>query len=207
MPRRRFAKLPIEQQQVILQAALEEFASRGFHAASINRVIEAARISKGSMYYYFDGKEDLYAYLLQHELQRFFAAAGPFPVPMDGDADAFWSALEGYCLRLMAALAASPPLAALLRSWSSATKTPPLQEAQQELEEATRPWLQQTLAAGQRVGAIRSDLPSGLLIAVVVGMGQAMDTWIITQQPDQDDLPRQIRSLTGMIRGAVGVVQ
>jgi len=30
------------------------------HDASLNRVIDAAGISKGSMYYFFDGKEDLY---------------------------------------------------------------------------------------------------------------------------------------------------
>ena len=34
------------------------------------------------------------------------------------------------------------------------------------------------------------DLPSALLIAVVLGIGQAMDSWLMTQQPDQDDLPR-----------------
>jgi hypothetical protein len=34
-------------------------------------------------------------------------------------------------------------------------------------------------------------------------MGQAMDTWLITQQPDQNDLPRLIGALIDMIRGAV----
>jgi AcrR family transcriptional regulator len=79
MVRSRFAKLPLEQHQVILQAAMEEVAARGFHAASLNRVIEAAGISKGSMYNYFDGKEDLYTYLAHAELQRLFAHLGPFP--------------------------------------------------------------------------------------------------------------------------------
>ena len=44
------------------------------------------------------------------------------------------------------------------------------------------PWMEQALAAGQSAGAVRTDLPSGLL-TVVFGMGQAMDTWLITQQP------------------------
>jgi hypothetical protein len=35
-------------------------------------------------------------------------------------------------------------------------------------------------------------------------MGEAMDTWLITQQPDQDDLPPLIAALIDMIRGAVG---
>ena len=77
MVRPRFAKLPPAQQQAILRAALDEFAAHGFHDASLNRVIDAAGISKGSMYYYFDGKEDLYAHVARVELERMFACVGP----------------------------------------------------------------------------------------------------------------------------------
>lgn len=203
MVRPRFARLPPEQQQAILRAALDEFAARGFHDASLNRVIEAAGISKGSLYYYFDGKEDLYTYVLQTGLELLFTDLGPFPVRSEGDADAFWATLEDYYLRLMTALATSPQLAALVRGWIAASKNTALQQAQQEMEQAVLPWMEQALAAGQRVGAVRCDLPSALLIAVVVGMGEAMDTWLMTQQLDQDDLPRLIGALIDMIRGAV----
>jgi hypothetical protein len=64
------------------------------------------------------------------------------------------------------------------------------------------PWIQEALAAGQRAGAVRDDLPSGLLIAVVVGMGQAMDSWLVTRQPDAEDLPQLVGALVSMIRGA-----
>lgn len=167
MVRPRFTKLPAEQQQTILRVALNEFAAHGFHDASLNRVIDAAGISKGSMYYYFDGKDDLYAYVVQTELEKLFAGLGPFPVPNEGDLDAFWSTLESYYLRLMTALTASPQLAALIRGWVTASTNPALLQAQQELEQMVQPWLQETLAAGQRVGAVRSDLPSALLISVV----------------------------------------
>ena len=83
MARPRFAKLPAEQQQAIVRAARDEFAGRGFHDASLNRVIEAAGISKGSMYYYFDGKEDLYAYIVRTELEHLFDHLGPLHVPVD----------------------------------------------------------------------------------------------------------------------------
>ena len=114
MVRPRFAKLRQSQQQAILGAALGEFAAHGFHDASLNRVIDAAGISKGSMYY---------------------------------------------------------------------------------IEEA--------LDAGQRIGAVRTDLPAGLLIAVVVGMGQAMDTWLVTRDPDAEALPPLVHALLDMIRGAL----
>lgn len=196
-------KLPPPQQQTILQAALDEFAAHGFHDASLNRMIEASGISKGSLYYYFDGKEDLYAYVARTGLAGLFARVGPLPELDIGDAGAFWSMLEDYYFRLMRALTASPRLAALLRGWAAASKSPAIQAAQGDLQQASIPWIEQALAAGQRVGAVREDLPSTLLIAVVMGMGQAMDTWLLSQQPHEDELPGLASDLISMIRGAI----
>lgn len=48
-------------------------------------MIDAAGISKGSMYYAFDGKEDLYLHVTRVELERLFACFGPFPIPTETD--------------------------------------------------------------------------------------------------------------------------
>ena len=186
-----------------MQAALDEFAAHGFHDASLNRVIDAAGISKGSMYYHFDGKEDLYAYVAQVGLAGLFERVGPLPDLGVGDADAFWSVLGDYYLRLMRALVASPQLAAMLRGWVAAAKSPASQKAQAELEQSSLPWIAQVLATGQRVGAVRDDVPPTLLIAVAMGMGEAMDVWLMSQRADDDALPGLIASLMSMIRGAV----
>jgi hypothetical protein len=119
------------------------------------------------------------------------------------DADAFWSTLEEYYVELMSALTATPQLAGLIRGWIAAPTSPARQQAQQQMEQTLMPWLEQTLEVGQRVVAVRRDLPSGLLIAVVVGMGQAMDSWLLAQPTDPDDLPALIRHLIEMVRGAV----
>lgn len=204
MVRPRFAKLPRSQQQAILRSARDEFAAHGFRNASLNRVIETAGISKGSMYYYFEGKEDLYAYVARTEFAELFAEVGPLPELNPAGADEFWDALEGYYLRLMRALVAAPQLAALLRGWVAASKDPTFQQAMAEAEQAALPWIQEALATGQRVGAVRDDLPPSLLIAVVLGMGEAMDLWLVSQQPDEQALPELITALVSMIRGAVG---
>jgi AcrR family transcriptional regulator len=203
MVRPRFAKLPTAQQEAILRAALEEFGTHGFHDASLNRVIEAAGISKGSMYYYFDGKGDLFAHVARIGLEGLLERAGPPPDLSGGDADAFWAGLEGYYLRIMGALAESPQLAAMLRGWSAASGTPAFQQAAGELEQAALPWIDRTIGVGQRVGAVRDDVPNSLLIGVLLGMGQAMDLWLLAQPPDEEALPRLTKVLMGMLRGAV----
>lgn len=204
MPRPRFHKLPLDQQQTIVRAALDEFASHDFSTASLNRIIEAAGISKGSMYYYFDGKEELYAHVARVEIGRLFEAAGPFAVPTARDPDAFWSAIEDYYVRIMGAFAASPQVAALARHWVAASANPALQQAQKEMEEALVPWFEQALAAGQRARAVRKDVPTGLLIAVLFGMGQAMDTWLLMQELDAGKVRKLVPILVGMMRRAIG---
>lgn len=203
MPRPRFHKLLPGQQAAILRAALDEFAAHGFSAASLNRIIDAAGISKGSMYYYFDDKEELYAHVARGELGRLFESAGPFPIPTARDPDAFWSTLEDYYRRIMIALASSPKLAALARDWLLASASPRLQQAQKEMEGALIPWFEQALAAGRRARAVRKDVPPKLLIAVVFGMGQAMDTWLLTQELDAAKVRKLVRMFIGMIRRAL----
>jgi AcrR family transcriptional regulator len=203
MPRPRFHKLPPEQQQGILRAALDEFAAHGFAAASLNRIIDTARTSKGSMYYYFDGKEDLYAYVARVELGRLFEAAGPFPVPTARTPDAFWAELEDDYLRIVGALAAAPQVAALARGWVAASASPALRGAQQEMEAEVLPWFQSALVAGQRARAVRKDLPLDLLIGLVFGMGQAMDTWFLSQQLDDKAMRRLVPLLLGIFRRAL----
>jgi AcrR family transcriptional regulator len=203
MVRPRFARLPQSQQDAILRAALDEFAAHNFHDASLNRVIEIAGISKGSMYYYFDGKEDLYAHVARVEFERLFAGVEPLPIPVAADPEVFWPRLENYYLQLMTALAGRPQLANLIRNWIAASGDPALQQARRGLEQAVMPWIEKVLASGQEIGAVRTDLPRGLLIAVVAAMGQAMDTWMLTQQPDDANLPRLIGHLIGMMRRAL----
>lgn len=53
------------------------------------------------------------------------------------------------------------------------------------------------------MGAVREDLPTSLLIAVVLGLGEAMDVWLMSEQPDDAALPELISALISMIRGAV----
>ena len=203
MVRPRFARLPPAQQQAIVSAAVGEFAAHGFHDASLNRVIVSAGISKGSMYYYFDGKEDLFAHVVRAELEGLFAEVGPFDFSAASSPDTFWSTLENYYLQLMVALDTAPQLAALIRGLIAASGTSAMPQVQHEMEKAIAPWMERVLGTGQRIGAVRTDVPAGLLIAIAAGMGQAMDTWLLTQATDTADLPRLISALVGMIRRAL----
>ena len=55
-----FYKIPAEKQQRIIDIAKSEFAQNGFNAANINIIAKKADISIGSLYNYFDSKDDLF---------------------------------------------------------------------------------------------------------------------------------------------------
>lgn len=59
-----FESLPADKQQRIINAALKEFADQGFDNASTNRIVKAAQIGKGMLFYYFKSKKDLFDYLI-----------------------------------------------------------------------------------------------------------------------------------------------
>ena len=75
MPSDTFFRLPEEKRRRLMDAAWEEFTSVRFSDASINRIIHAANIPRGSFYQYFTDKDDLFSYLVRPLQQHFFDLA------------------------------------------------------------------------------------------------------------------------------------
>lgn len=65
MPSSTFFRLPEEKRQRLIDAAWVEFTQTRYTDASINRIIQSARIPRGSFYQYFVDKGDLFHYLLE----------------------------------------------------------------------------------------------------------------------------------------------
>lgn len=65
MPKPTFLNLPPDKRRRFVDAALQEFALHDYRAASVGRIVDAVGIAKGSVYQYFDGKLDLYRYLVE----------------------------------------------------------------------------------------------------------------------------------------------
>lgn len=65
MPKETFYNLPKEKKLKIFQASVSEFSSRNFDEASLNNIVKAAGISKGSMYQYFEDKLDLFKFIIE----------------------------------------------------------------------------------------------------------------------------------------------
>ncbi|HBT65740.1 MAG TPA: hypothetical protein DEB10_13870 [Ruminococcaceae bacterium] len=66
MPKDLFNELDEEKKGRIISAGIAEFAQYSYNESSTNRIVKNAGISKGSLFKYFQSKEELYFYILDY---------------------------------------------------------------------------------------------------------------------------------------------
>lgn len=65
-----FDNIPKEKQSRILACATQEFASKGYENANISTIAKAADVSVGSLYKYFENKQDLFLTVVHYGIKR-----------------------------------------------------------------------------------------------------------------------------------------
>ncbi len=68
-------------QELILRAASQEFAEKGFAATKTSDIADRAGLPKPNVYYYFKSKENLYREVLESIVEPLLQAAEPFNQP------------------------------------------------------------------------------------------------------------------------------
>lgn len=76
-----FEAIREEKRSLIMNVALEHFASEGYHRTTINHIAKHAGISKGLMYNYFSSKEVLLSEIIHHSISE---VASYFDTDKDG---------------------------------------------------------------------------------------------------------------------------
>jgi AcrR family transcriptional regulator len=194
MPRPRFYKLEEASRYDLLDRATREFVKNGYQGASLNRLLEAADLSKGSFYYYFDDRDDLFGAVLEHVMHF---EGPPASLIAASSTVEFWSEVESWLEGLYAKFFSSKDAMALARELPKLIGVSPLPDAIVRMLAAMRSETLRILHAGQRVGAVRTDLPEDLLVAIVMKVGEALDVWLaehLDQVAKKD--PCEIRALS-----------
>lgn len=180
MARNRFENLNPEKQEAILQAAGEEFAEKGFEAASINRIIYRSGMSKGSVYYYFEDKADLFATVLERGAQRIVAEIG-WPALEILGADEFWDAILELTRRSVEMVQRDKWWIKMGRAFHRMRYEPGSAggSAIERLSELGRGMWRAIIVRGQALGVVRTDLPTDLLVEIAMGADEGGDRWMM----------------------------
>ena len=178
MARARFENLEPERQETILAAAADEFAEHGYAGASLNRIIDAADISKGSLYYYFDDKADLFRSVVEAAMDRLFRVVEGMSFE-DLDRSSYWERVRDVGLRSIDLLKEDTWDVRLAMAFPRLREEPEAGEGVQPLLEWSRDFTRELLLRGRELQVVRRDLPLEFLVEVTMAVDEAGDRWMV----------------------------
>ncbi|WP_326667395.1 TetR family transcriptional regulator [Streptomyces sp. NBC_01257] len=145
--------------QLLLDAAVAEFAEHGLEGARVARVATRAGVNKERIYQYFGNKEKLFGAVLESELRKIAAAV---PLTADQGAD-----LGDYAGRLFDYHRRHPHFVRLLAWEGLQSRGPVVAEA-----ERTEHYVEKVaaLARAQEAGVLAQDIPPGQLVHAVISL-------------------------------------
>lgn len=201
MAKSRFDNLDADKRERLIEAAGREFAESGFERASLNKIIERAEFSKGSLYYYFENKEDLYETVICRAAERMADDFGFSPENLD--AQTFWDELEELGVQAIEFIQRHDWYIELLRSLYRMRERHPDEGPAAEAFDSGQQWVETLIQRGRRLGVVRTDLPSSLLVEVSMGVIEACDRWMLRhfEEIDNERMKQQSRRQFEMIRG------
>lgn len=201
MARNRFQNLAPEKQEAILKAAADEFAERGFESASINRIIQASGMSKGSVYYYFEDKADLFATVLERGTERIMAEVGWPAIEVLGPEE-FWDSLLELTHRSVEFVQREEWWIRIARSFHRLRHEEGASPALERMKELGRGWWRSIIARGQHIGVIRTDLPHDLLVETAMAADEGGDRWMMEHWDDftPDELKALVDGRVDLLR-------
>ncbi len=182
MPTDKFEKLDTSRMANIISVALDEFARHRYQDASFNRIIRNCGMAKGTMYYYFKSKEDLYLTLYKATIREFAPLLRRAQTPLTHKRDV-WQLLSELIEGLWNILKHKPTIAMFV---SNGLIPNPHDEEHPGAAavEHLNAWLLRLAQRAQELEAWRQDLSPEALVALLWGLWSSLRAQIATLGQD-----------------------
>lgn len=200
--RRRGEANPLDALPALLEAALDEFSQRAFDEASLNRIIAAAGMNKGSFYYRFAGKLDLYLCMAEVIYRRKMAA---FAQASAGESfpEDFFEQVRVLAATGLAFARQEPRYHALAQRLLAETGS--VRRAIKEaFPEAARDVLQPLVEAARSKGQFRPEFPDAFVKGIIELLGSQLDS-LMPPDADAAGIAALVDHLLDMLKWGLGV--
>jgi AcrR family transcriptional regulator len=150
----------------ILDAALQCFADRGFHETTMDDLVRASGLSKGSLYWHFSSKVEVFLGVHDLVVERIVQGIDE----IEQRTESVPETLRAQCAFLVDTLGGERTL---LLAWSEFLNHPEARQRMAEIYRWSRQRLAEEIERGVERGEIRPDVAAGLpstLTALVEGM-------------------------------------
>ncbi|THG34399.1 TetR/AcrR family transcriptional regulator [Glaciibacter flavus] len=167
----------------VTRAAVELFAAQGYANTSVQQIVEAAGVTKGAMYHYFESKDDLlfgiYDRLLAMQKRRMDDI-----VARGGAVD---DVLRAVCIDVMETSIASLQEGTVFFRSAHMLSAPRQQEVTRRRREYNDEFAA-LLERGQSEGLYRTDIPRSVLIAHFFSDTHYLPQWYSPEGPEDATL-------------------
>ncbi len=156
---------------LLLEAAARVFAAKGYRAATVDEVVAAAGLSKGTFYWNFASKEDLFRTLLEERIDR--PARALMEITRDAPADrpTAGEVSEG----LAQILTEQRETLLLLQDyWAAAVRDEQLAERYRRRQEALREALAEALLSRLEKTGVPLEFPAQELATAFIALAEGL---------------------------------
>ncbi len=186
-----------QKRQRILRAAIDVFASKGYFAARMTDVAEAAQVADGTLYLYFEGKEHLLMSIFDSVLGRFIERLDEEIAKIDDPIEKL-----SIMVRLhLETLGRDHALAHVLQIETRHSRRFMSLFTRGKLGEYLNR-VRDIIVEGQESGVFRGDISPGLATNLVFGaVDEIVMSWLLAERPG--DLVRHHRPLVRMLTDGI----
>ena len=163
----------------VTRAAVTLFAANGYSNTSVQQIVEAAGVTKGAMYHYFQSKDDL-LFAIYDRLLSLQRAHLDEIIARGGDAD---EVLRSACVDVIETSIASMPEGTVFFR-SAHLLTPARQQEVTRRRRAYNDEFAKLIQRGQSEGLYRTDIPLPVLIAHFFSDLHYLSTWYSPDGPE-----------------------
>lgn len=164
-PRATFDNLDPQKRARVLEESCREFAQRGYHSASLNRIVARLDIAKGSLFQYFGSKEGLFRHLFRLAVDEIKAPLKA--IRDDGSGDGFQARLWRVFAASAAFAQAHPNLWGIYRRLLAQEDFPLRTTLLSEVRGEALDFFRELVAQGQSRGEVRPDLDPAVAAFII----------------------------------------
>jgi TetR/AcrR family transcriptional regulator len=163
LPTKTFVGLSKEKQETIFFSAIKEFANKGYSMASTNSICKEAGISKGSMFQYFETKEELFFFVIRRALAEIITVYKK-NYQLDVEKLSLKDLFIKSCLQLIEFYEKYPYHYKLYLRTNYEIDAPNYKEIRRYLARYVSAITHQFIEAGKKCGVLREDISSDLAL-------------------------------------------
>jgi len=205
-----FTNLPPPKQEKILDAALAEFADKGYQPASVNTMVSASGIAKGSLYQYFKDKKSLFLYVFQFGIG--LVRRTLMRVKEETSEENFFSRMEQSLLAGVDFIHRHPKIYRIYLKILFDQHVPERDRLLRTVRQFAADYLRSLVRQGMARGELRTDIPLPSLIFMLDALLDrflqavcipAFDVTLNLDQAGGAEIRERVKELVGLLRSGL----